>query len=262
VVRVDPFRRAVPPPVFDGQSAVIFDVDSGHWLYLFNAHDRRTPASVTKIFTAMVAADLMGLDRVVTVPAAAVQLPPDSTLMGLSAGEQVSVRQLLYGVFLNSGNDAAETLARAVTSRDAFVGLMNTKAVKLGLNDTHFANPTGLDADNHYSTAFDLALAARYLDTHYPALAAIASTQALVIPATATHKQYFLSNLNKLLKTYPGVTGLKTGWTGIAGGCLDATATRGGHRLIAVLLGSQSLYKSTSALLDYGFERVGVLPIP
>src|SRR5207253_10820549 len=108
------------------------------------------PASLTKIFTAVVAVDLMGMNTLVTVPDAIRQLHADSTFMGLTPGERLTVRELLYGVFLNSGNDAAETLASAATSRATFIADMNAKAARLGLRTTHFLNPPGLDASGHY----------------------------------------------------------------------------------------------------------------
>jgi len=126
----------------------------------------------------MVATDLMRLDTQVTVPASIQLLPWDSTVMGLTAGERLSVRELLDGVFMRSGNDAAETLASAVTSRAAFVADMNAKAVRLGLHNTHFVNPTGLDAAGYTTTAYDLSVAATYLEYHYPTLTSIAAMPA------------------------------------------------------------------------------------
>jgi D-alanyl-D-alanine carboxypeptidase (penicillin-binding protein 5/6) len=212
----------------------------------------------------MVAVDLMGLNTTVTVPASISQLPADSTFMGLSPGERVTVRELLYGVFLNSGNDAAETLATAVTSRATFIADMNAKAARLGLRTTHFLNPSGLDAAGHYSSAYDLAIAALYLESHYGSLVGIAATPAITIPQTATHKGYKLTNLDKLLWTYPGVYGLKTGWTESALGCLITTSSRGGHRILAVMLGAPNgtAYAQMPKVLDYGFELLGVLPRP
>lgn len=212
----------------------------------------------------MVAVDLMGYNTVVTVPASITQLPADSTFMGLTPGERVSVRELLYGIFLNSGNDAAETLASAVTSRATFIADMNAKAARLGLRTTHFENPSGLDAAGHYSSAYDLAIASMYLEYHYGAIVTIAATPSITIPQTATHKAYTLTNLDKLLWTYPGTYGLKTGWTEAALGCLITTSNRGGHRLLAVMLGAPNgtAYAQMPAVLDYGFELLGVLPRP
>ncbi|HET9849947.1 MAG TPA: serine hydrolase [Candidatus Dormibacteraeota bacterium] len=256
--------RPVPVPAIDAQEIVIFNLDTGRFLWQSNARAGWAPASLTKIFTAMVAVDLMGLNATLTVPASISQLPADSTLMGLTPGERVTVRELMYGVFLNSGNDAAETLASAVTTRAAFVADMNAKAARLGLRTTHFENPTGLDAAGHYSSAYDLAIAGAYLESHYGALVSIAATPSITLPATATHKAFSLVSLDKLLWTYPGTYGLKTGWTDAALGCLITTSNRGGHRLLAVLLGAPAgtAYAQMPKVLDYGFELIGVLPRP
>ena len=256
--------RPIPVPAIDAQEIVIVNLDTGRFLWQSNARAAWAPASLTKIFTAMVAVDLMGLNTTVTVPASISQLPADSTLMGLTPGERVTVRELMYGVFLNSGNDAAETLASAVTARSVFIADMNAKAARLGLRTTHFENPTGLDAAGHYSSAYDLAIASAYLESHYGSLVSIAATPSITIPATATHKAFNLVSLDKLLWTYPGTYGLKTGWTDAALGCLITTSNRGGHRLLAVLLGAPAgtAYAQMPKVLDYGFELIGVLPRP
>jgi len=256
--------QPIAAPVIDAQALVLVNLDTGRFLWQTNGRASRAPASLTKIFTAMVAVDLMGLDTLVTVPDSIRQLPADSTFMGLTPGERVTVRELLYGVFLNSGNDAAETLASATTSRSTFIADMNAKAARLGLRATHFLNPTGLDGAGHYSSAADLAVGGVYLESHYPALVGIAATPAITLPATALHKTYALVNLDKLLHTYPGTYGLKTGWTEQALGCLITTSSRGGHRLLAVLLGAPNgtAYAQMPKVLDYGFELLGVLPRP
>jgi serine-type D-Ala-D-Ala carboxypeptidase (penicillin-binding protein 5/6) len=256
--------RPIPAPAVDAQEVALVNLDTGRFLWQSSAHAARAPASLTKIFTAMVAVDLMGMNTTVTVPASISQLPADSTFMGLILGERLTVRELLDGVFLESGNDAAETLATAVTSRSTFIADMNAKAARLGLRATHFVNPTGLPAAGHYSSAYDLAVAAVYLEWHYPGLVGIAATPAMTIPATTTHKVFTLVNLNKLLHTYPGAYGLKTGWTEEALGCLITTSSRGGHRVLAVLLGAANgtAYGEMPKVLDYGFELLGVLPRP
>ena len=264
VARPSPAMRPIPLPAIDAHEVALISLDTGRFLWQSNAHAAWAPASLTKIFTAMVAVDLMGMNATVTVPASIKQLPADSTFMGLTPGERLTVRELLDGVFLSSGNDAAETLASAVTPRSTFIADMNAKAARLGLRTTHFTNPTGLSEAGLYSSAYDLALAASYLESHYAALSAIAATPALTIPATATHKAFALVSVNKLLRTYPGTYGLKTGWTEIALGCLITVSSRGGHRLLAVLLGAPNgtAYDEMPKVLDYGFELLGVLPRP
>ena len=259
-----PTLRPIPAPAIDAQEVALVNLDTGRFLWQSNGRAAWAPASLTKSFTAMVAVDLMGMNTLVTVPDSIRQLPADSTFMGLTPGERVTVRELLYGVFLNSGNDAAETLASAATSRATFIADMNAKAARLGLRISHFLNPTGLDASGHYSSADDLAFATIYLESHYPGLVGIAATPAIDIAATATHKAYALVNLDKLLHTYPGTYGLKTGWTEQALGCLITTSNRGGHRLLGVMLGAPNgtAYAQMPTLLDYGFELLGVLPRP
>lgn len=257
-----PPAPVIPLPVISAHEVAVLNLDTGRYLWQSGATQPWAPASLAKIFTAMVAMDLMRLDTQVTVPASIKQLPWDSTVMGLTPGERLSVRELLDGVFLRSGNDAAETLASAVTSRDAFVADMNAKAARLGLRNTHFANPTGLDAAGYTTTAHDLSVAATYLEYHYPALTAIAAIPAMTIPATATHRTFAMVNIDKMMQLYPGVYGLKTGWTELAGGCLITTASRGGHRILAVVFGSPSVYHEMSLVLDYGFAVLGVPPRP
>src|SRR5712691_11242021 len=176
VARPGPTPRPIPAPAIDAQEVALVNLDTGRFLWQSNARAAWAPASLTKIFTAMVAVDLMGMNTMVTVPDSIRQLPAGSTFMGLTPGERVTVRELLYGVFLDSGNDAAETLASAATSRSTFIADMNAKAARLGLRTTHFMNPTGLDEPGLYSSAYDLALAATYLESHYPGLVSMAAT--------------------------------------------------------------------------------------
>jgi len=244
---------APPAPIIKARSAVLVDLDSGKTLYQLDPHGRHAPASLTKVVTALVAIDHLRLDQTVTVPVSINQLPWDSTRMGLRPGERLTVRELLDGLFLNSGNDAAITLSDAAMPRATFVGLMNAKAATLGMADTHFANPIGLDDPAHYTSSADLARASAELIRRFPDVAAIAATPSLTLPATATHHAYALYNLNELVRKYPGATGLKTGWTGHAGGCLIATATRDGRHLMVVLLASPRIFDEAATLLDYGF---------
>ncbi|MGA8923057.1 MAG: D-alanyl-D-alanine carboxypeptidase, partial [Candidatus Dormiibacterota bacterium] len=214
----------------------------------------RAPASLTKLMTAMVAVDDAGsLDTVVTVPVQATQVVP--SLMGLSAGERLTVRELLDGLFLESGNDAAEALAGGIVPRDRFIRQMNQKAKSIGLTESHFVDPSGLDAPGHAMSAHDLVHAAAYLDEYYPDLATIAATKDITIPATATHKAFYPHNINALLFTYPGATGLKTGNTDNAGGCQLGTATRNGRHLIVVVLNdTHRSAADATVLLNYGFS--------
>lgn len=243
-----------PNLAIHGQAAFLVDMDARQVLWQRDAETSRAPASLTKMVTAMVAVDDAGsLDRTVTVSKQSTQVIP--SVMGLTAGEQVSLRDLMYGLFLDSGNDAAEALASGIVPRDRFLRQMNQKAKSIGLTASHFVTPSGLDAPGHGMSAHDLAHLAAYLDTYYPQLAAIARTKEISIQATATHKAFHPYNLNPLLWSYAGATGLKTGLTDAAGGCIVATATRGGRHLIAVVMNAtHHSAEDATALLNYGFS--------
>ena len=264
-------RQASAPPTLDSSwvehagspglgvqaaSGLVVDLDRRSILWQREPQASRAPASLAKMVTAMVAADLAPLDRELTVPAEATQVEPDSTVMGLAPGDRVTVRELMYGLFLESGNDAAETLARSLTDRRHFVELMNRKAAALGMRSSRFTNPSGLDEPGMRTTAYDLALAAVAIAKRYPDLVAVAGTAHAVLPRTAGHRQFDLYTLNRLVSTYPGATGLKTGYTDEAGFCLAGTATRGGRQLAVVVLGDGwSLTSDAAKLLDYGFSH-------
>jgi serine-type D-Ala-D-Ala carboxypeptidase (penicillin-binding protein 5/6) len=246
-----------PPPELgiEADGAVLVDIDNRELIWARDPHGARPPASLTKLLTVMVAADLASsLDQQVTVPAEATQLDPDGTMMGLSPGEVVTVRDLLYGVFLDSGNDAAETLARAFTSRARFLQLMNERAAALGMRDSRFTNPSGLDDPGLRASPYDLAIAAVTLAASYPEVMAVAGIRDAQIPASDTHKAFSMHSLIKLVSVYPGATGLKSGYTDDAGYCLVGTATRGGRHLAVVLMHADlALTAEAARLLDYGF---------
>lgn len=238
----------------NAQAAFLVDLDARQVLWQRDPDTVRAPASLTKLITAMVAVDDAGsLDHVFEVTPEATKIEP--SVMGLTPGERLTVREVLYGLLLDSGNDAAEALASGIVPRERFIRQMNLKAKSIGLTTSHFVNPSGLDAPGHVMSARDLAHTAAYFVTYYPELAAIAGTRDIKIPATATHKAFQPHNLNRLLATYPGATGLKPGFTGDAGGCLLATATRGNRHLIVVVLNATLHSTEDSAtLLNYGFS--------
>jgi len=196
------------------------------------------------------------------------KVEPTSTVMGLNAGESLTVRELLYGLFLRSGNDAAETLGGGIVPRDRFVRLMNEKAASLRMADSHFTTPVGLDDPAMRSTAYDLAIAAATITTRYPALLAISGTPSMRLAETSTHKAFEMTNYNKLVLPgnayeYQGATGMKTAFTDDAGPCMVATATRGGRHLVAVVMNSDNFFVDATRLLDYGFaQRVKLSPTP
>jgi D-alanyl-D-alanine carboxypeptidase (penicillin-binding protein 5/6) len=247
------FVTAHPSPDLGlhAQAAVLVDLDRRQVVWEHDSATPRAPASLTKMMTAMVALDHASLDRRVTVPAEAAGVEPD--VMGLSAGEVVTVRDLLYGLFLDSGNDAAETLAQTLLPRARFIAEMNAKARMWGLQHTQFSNPSGLDAVGLASSPYDLAVIAGHLVLDRPELLQIAGTKEMPIPATDQHKAFDPYSLNKLLWMYPGATGLKTGFTDNAGGCVVGTATRDGRHLVAVVMNSDIFFTDAGKLLDYGF---------
>jgi D-alanyl-D-alanine carboxypeptidase len=228
------------------RAAVLLDLGSGRFLYEQNADQRLPMASTTKIMTALVVLESAGLDELVTVTADTVGVIGSS--MYLRAGEKLTVRDLLYGLMLLSGNDAASTLAAySGGSEQAFVEKMNAKAADLGLVDTRFANPHGLDADGHYTTARELAvLSAEALRN--PAFAEIVKQKEALVAGR------HMNNHNKMLRLYPGADGVKTGFTTNARRCLVSSATRGGQTLIAVTLNDGPDWADHTALLDYGFS--------
>jgi hypothetical protein len=240
-----------PPPVSAGQIAVVDDA-SGVMLYGRDAHAREAPASTTKIATAVVALEhAQSLDQPIriTVDGWAMAAADGSSVMGLSPGQRLSVRTLLVGLLLPSGNDAAEQLARSLAdSRQQYVGWMNALAVDdLHLADTHFVNPHGLDADGHYSSAFDLAQLARR---------AMSETTFRDIVATPTIRSdgLVLEGHNPLIGAYPGADGVKTGTTDAAGKAIVGSAVHNGHRVYVVALHSQDLLADCSALFDWTWQ--------
>lgn len=262
---------AHPAPELDlkGQAAILVDLERREVLWQRDPQSRRAPASLTKLMTAMVAADLAPLDQSVTATdssdmAAVKKVEPLATVMGLSAGEVLSSRELLYGLFMQSGNDAAETLAGGIIQRDQFIDRMNQKAVALGMNGSHFSSPVGLDDPGMYSTAYDLAIAAAAIVYGYPELLAISGAPNLDIAETPAHKAHRLVNFNKLVRpgtqyTYAGATGMKTAFTDDAGPCVVETAQRAGRRLVVIVLHPSTdriddAFADSVKLFDYGFR--------
>jgi len=243
------------PPQISAQSAVLLDVDNGQILYGKNHLEPKPMASTTKIMTAVVALGGANVQGIVTVSPRAAAVGESS--MYLEPGEKLTLEQLLYGALLPSGNDACVAIAEHVAgTEETFVQLMNEKAVLLGTEATSFRNTNGLPAADHYTTALDLALIARYA-LHDPAFCQIVKTRARIIesPSGANH---YLQNTNKLLWRYPGADGVKTGTTVAAGKCLVASATKGDRQLVAVILNGSDRFEDASRLLNYGFDTYKV----
>lgn len=250
------------------QASLLMDAENGNVLFERNARTRLPMASTTKIMTALVVLDLLSPDDLVCIDPAAVGIEGSSIY--LYAGEWLTVRQLLLALLLESANDAAVALAIAACgSVDAFVEKMNLRAASLGLTDTHFENPHGLDAKDHYTTAYDLALITAQALAD-PLLREIMSTRRALIPlcdmqspeaATPTNDPSLptgtrvLLNHNKMLRYYDGAIGGKTGYTQKSGRCLVSAAERDGLTLIAVTLNAPDDWNDHTQLLDHGFSR-------
>ena len=231
------------PPELTAKSALLVDQDSGQTLFALRPDDPLPPASTAKIMTALLVLQKGNLEDVVTVSAEAAET--SGSRMGLAAGEMLTVRELLYGLLLPSGNDAAVALAEHVAGSEAdFVALMNRTAASLGLEATHFTGPHGLDEGEQTSSAADLLTIARAA-LQYPVFAQIVATAAAEVSGMA------LTNTNEVLGSYPGADGIKTGTTDAGGECLVASTTRQGHRLLAIVLGSQDRYADVRAMLDF-----------
>ncbi len=231
------------PPAVTAATALVIDLDAEQMLYSYRPTEPWPPASTAKLMTALVVVHNVDINQRVTVSVRAAGTP--GSRMGLLAGETLTVHDLLYGLLLPSGNDAAVALAEHVAgSEAAFVGLMNELAAALGLKGTRFANAHGSDVPGQVTTASDLAILAQAVLSH-PLLAQIVATPSAQIAGRT------LKNTNELLGAYPHVDGVKTGTTDAAGECLIVSATRAGHRLIVVVLGSQDRYADVRALLDF-----------
>lgn len=241
-------------PAISAKAAILVDMERRLVLYANNAHARREQASTTKITTATTVLDLAQPSQSVTVSEAAAGAEPNR--MGLSPSEVLTVEELLYGLLLDSGNDAAEALADGIVDRHDFMERMNQKPVSLGLHDTHFVNPSGLPADGQYSSAYDLAVLTSDALSNYPLFRTVVATKEKVIAGNARHKWFNPQNLNPLLWSYPGTIGVKPGYTEDAGYCAVVATQRAGHTLIAVVLGSvnKRQFWDAKLLLDYGFK--------
>jgi D-alanyl-D-alanine carboxypeptidase (penicillin-binding protein 5/6) len=247
---------AAPPPAVDGKAAVLMVAGTKQVLFEKNAQAIMYPASTTKITTLITALEKGKLNSTVTVSPSAAAVEGSS--LDLRAGDRIVLLNALYGMMLVSGNDAAEAVAAHVAgSVPAFVDLMNSRAEAIGATRTHYSNPHGLpDPINHFTTAYDLALITDYALKN-PIFAQIVSTREYKVDFLNRPSTY-VTNTNKLLKTYPGATGVKTGYTEAAGECLVAAAKRGNIQLIAVVLHSETRWDDAARMLDYGFQQLGL----
>lgn len=235
-------------------SAVLLVSGSNEVLFEKSAYEKRSMASTTKIMSSIIAIESGRLDEEITVTQEMTAV--EGTSMGLLPNDRVSVSELVYGMLLSSGNDAANATAITIAgSTDAFVSMMNDKAKQIGMLSTHFVTPSGLDADDHYSTAYDMALLGSYAIENEQFLEICSSSSAVVDYGNPPYKRR-LTNHNKLLKIYDGAIGIKTGFTKKSGRCLVSAAERDGVTLICVTLNDADDWNDHKKLLDYGFGIV------
>ena len=249
-----------------GKSSVLMDLETGTVLQEHNAHEALAPASVTKIMTMLLIMEAVDSGKITMtdmVTASETAAAKGGSQIYLKAGETMTVSDMLKSIAVSSANDCACAMAEHLSgSEAAFVEQMNAKAAQLGMANTHFVNCTGLDDDpnaaQHRTSAYDIALMSRELMKHHPDI----KQYTTIWMDTIRDGTFGLSNTNKLVRFYPGATGLKTGFTSQAGFCLSATACRDGMELIAVVMGcenSQKRFAACKSMLDYGFANYALV---
>ena len=252
---------AVPEPVraeevlsLSAKSAVLMDASTGRILYTSNPDERLAMASTTKIMTALLTLEEAEKEnKAVKITREMVQVEGSS--MGLKEGNILSLWDLAAGMLAVSGNDAANSAAIAISgSKEAFAEKMNCKARELGMEHTNFVTPSGLDDEEHYSTARDMAILARNA-LENPEFAAIVAQPTIRVTYQSPEQSYVYTNHNKLLRMYEGCIGVKTGFTKKAGRCLVSAAERNGIRLVAVTLNAPDDWNDHMAMFDYGFSK-------
>lgn len=240
-------------PALSAQSFYLIDLDSGTELFAKDPNEKLRPASITKLMTALVALDYYKPTDVLTVK----RLAPEAgeSDMGLAVGDVVSINNLLYGLLVPSGNDAAYTIADNYPGGiENFLYAMNNKALNLGMENTHFENPSGLDSSNHYSSAKDIALLAS-VALKNKLISKIVATNGITLTDISGKKIYAMKNVNQFLGYLYGADGVKTGFTTEAGECLVASVTRSGHRLVSVVLKSNDRFGDSARLLEWAFRN-------
>lgn len=257
-----PVQAAAVELPLTSRAALLMEKTTGQILFAQNEHEKLEPASVTKIMTLLLTMDAidsgaLAYDDVVTVSANAAGMGGSQVF--LAEGEQITVEELLKCVCVSSGNDAAVALAEKVAGvTELFVEQMNNRARGLGMDDTHFVNPTGLTAEGHVTSAHDIALMSRELLTKHPDIRSFTT----IWTDSIRNGTFDLANTNKLIRRYDGATGLKTGYTASAGYCISATAEREGMELIAVVMKGETADKRNAdakALLNYGFSAYALV---
>lgn len=248
----------------ESRACLLMEKTTGQVLYAVNEHEQLEPASVTKIMTLLLVMEAIDsgalrYDDIVTASARACSM--GGSQIWLKENEQMAVEELLKAVCVASANDASAALAEHLAgSMEAFVDKMNQRAAELGMEDTHFVNPTGLPAQGHVTSAYDIALMSRELILNHPDIRRFTT----IWMDTLRNGEFGLNNTNKLIRFYEGATGLKTGSTDAAQYCLSATAERGGMELIAVILKSPTSpqrFESAKVLLNYGFAAYSLVTV-
>lgn len=259
IIQVAEAEGTIPGPSTHAQSAALIDVTSGRILYSKDGDKELRIASLTKIMTAIVAIEQGKLDDKVKVSSTA--FAKEGSSLYLKLGEEMTLENMLYGLMLRSGNDAASAIAEHVGgSEEGFVLLMNKKAEEIGLKHSHFMNPHGLDAEGHYSTANDLARLTAYA-LHNPVFKRIVATEDKSAPNPNESWEYSWHNKNKMLRLYEGADGVKTGYTKKAFRCLVSSATRNGQQLAAVTLNDGNDWNDHARMLDFGFDHFPLVEI-
>lgn len=247
----------------NAKSSVLIEATTGEVIHESNANERYAPASMTKIMSLILIMEEiengnLKLDEKIKVSQNASKM--GGSQIYLEAGEEMTVNDLLKGICVGSANDAVVALAERISgTEEAFVFKMNERVKKMGLKNTHFKNSTGLDEANHYSSAYDMAMMGKELVRHNKILEYSGIYETYL--RQDTNKKFWLVNTNKLIKTYDGMDGLKTGYTKEAGYCLTATAKKNNMRLIGVIMGeetSASRNEDMTKMLDYGFNLYNV----
>lgn len=249
---IPPVSKNIPITDLSARSALVKDLATGMILYEKNSSLRLPIASTTKIMTALVASEYFKQNSVLVVGQASI-IP--GSRVGLNFGEDLSFRSLLYGMLLNSGNDAAYAIAENYPGGVlGFVSAMNKKVADLGLANTHFENPAGFDSQNHFSSAKDLGLITQEAlkDTQLARIFATKETSIFSLDKKYTHN---LANLNKLLATVKGVLGVKTGYTDIAKENLVTLVERDSHRILTVILGSDDRFGESTKLIEWAYAN-------
>lgn len=241
------------------QSAILIDKTTGRILYEKNAYQKTGMASTTKIMTAIIALENEDLEKIVEVSYEASSTIGSS--MYLNTGEKIKTESLIYGLMLSSGNDAATAIAQSISGNiNEFAKLMNEKAQKIGMKNTHFDNPHGLDSDTHYSTAYDMALLTRYAMNNEK-FCEIVSSKRKNVELNGIENSRFLTNHNKLLSLYPYCNGVKTGFTKACGRCLVSSAEKDGISLIAVTLNAPDDWNDHINMYEDAFSKLKLYKI-